>query len=49
VSGSSIDVNGGRVRVTEPIDTPLLYVLRDRLGCTGPGSVAVSRSAVRAR
>ena len=36
VSGSSIDVNGSRVRVTEPIDTPLLYVLRDRLGLHGP-------------
>ena len=36
MSGSSIDVNGSRVRVTEPIDTPLLYVLRDRLGLHGP-------------
>src|SRR3954452_16975397 len=32
----TIDVNGGKVAVIAPPDTPLLYVLRDRLGLAGP-------------
>ena len=32
----TIDVNGGKVAVIAPPDTPLLYVLRDRLGLHGP-------------
>src|SRR3954453_20062870 len=31
----TIDVNGGKVAVIAPPDTPLLYVLRDRLGLHG--------------
>lgn len=29
-------VNGKRVKITSPSDTPLLYVLRDELGLRGP-------------
>jgi len=32
----TITVNGRRREVTSPGDTPLLYVLRDELGLTGP-------------
>jgi nicotinate dehydrogenase subunit A len=32
----TIDVNGGKVAVIAPPDTPLLYVLRDRLHLHGP-------------
>jgi nicotinate dehydrogenase subunit A len=32
----TIDVNGGKVAVIAAPDTPLLYVLRDRLGLHGP-------------
>src|SRR5256885_6829967 len=32
----TIDVNGGKVAVIAPPDTPLLYVLRDRLDLHGP-------------
>jgi nicotinate dehydrogenase subunit A len=36
MSRLTIDVNGGRVAVAGPPDTPLLYVLRDDLGLHGP-------------
>jgi nicotinate dehydrogenase subunit A len=36
VSRLTIDVNGNKIAVTATPDTPLLYVLRDRLGLHGP-------------
>jgi isoquinoline 1-oxidoreductase subunit alpha len=35
VKGTQLTVNGRRVTVTSPADTPLLWVLRDELGLTG--------------
>ena len=36
MSGVSITVNGRRRTVAAPADTPLLWVLRESLGLTGP-------------
>ena len=42
----SLNVNGTRVSVTyDDLQMPLLYVLRDKLGCTAPASGAGSDSA----
>src|SRR6266699_2499212 len=36
MAGTTISVNGTRREVQAPADTPLLYVLRNDLGLTGP-------------
>jgi aerobic-type carbon monoxide dehydrogenase small subunit (CoxS/CutS family) len=41
----TIDVNGGKVAVIAPPDTPLLYLLRDGLGLHGRASVAAASTS----